>query len=464
MVKHLKALAAKIPDTIARENLKPILDEMAAEIDSNTLDRMAAFLQSADDRADRDAEKLSLAISGWLLGADAATPKLATAISAYKVRGLILEYLAAASAPERERAYDYIKEESAGDPAMVAELLAHMKPPVAAPEPVAGKPGYYDIPILGLAKEPPTAYYVQLPPEYDPYRRYPTIVTLNGVSTARAADRLVGRATGGRAARASARPPATAISSSRPAGPRAAEAIRLFGPRTRRRAQLAARRLPAVFDRHRPRLPLRPVDRRRRGVGHRPGASRSMGGRDPDRGPSGPLSAPTTGKTPATCRSTSSRASWTAAKLVNNARDLDRYLRRGFDTTVVEYRGRGHEDFYDEILRIFDWMGRFHRNFFPREFTCETMRSWDNFFWWVEVQGLPPRSLVDPADWPPPAGTQPSQVKAKITDSNGLSIRAGTTQVTVWLSPKMLDFDRRAAITVNGRRHQPGGPEDSTPT
>ena len=28
---------------------------------------------------------------------------------------------------------------------MVAELLAHMKPPVGPPEPVAGKPGYYEI-------------------------------------------------------------------------------------------------------------------------------------------------------------------------------------------------------------------------------------------------------------------------------------------------------------------------------
>ena len=52
VVKDLKALAARIPDTIARENLKPILDEIAAEIGPNTLDRMAAFLQSADDPAD----------------------------------------------------------------------------------------------------------------------------------------------------------------------------------------------------------------------------------------------------------------------------------------------------------------------------------------------------------------------------------------------------------------------------
>ena len=31
--------------------------------------------------------------------------------------------------------------------------------------------------------------------------------------------------------------------------------------------------------------------------------------------------------------------------------------------TVVEFRGRGHDDFSDEILRLFDWMGRFRRDF-----------------------------------------------------------------------------------------------------
>ena len=58
------------------------------------------------------------------------------------------------------------------------------------------------------------------------------------------------------------------------------------------------------------------------------------------------------------------------AKMNKNARDLDRYLRRGFNATVVEYQGRGHEHFSDETLRLFDWMGRFHREFFPREFNC----------------------------------------------------------------------------------------------
>ena len=67
VVKDLKALAARIPDTIARENLKPILDEIAAEIGPNTLDRMAAFLQNADDsrRPRRRSSRWPLAAGCW---------------------------------------------------------------------------------------------------------------------------------------------------------------------------------------------------------------------------------------------------------------------------------------------------------------------------------------------------------------------------------------------------------------
>ena len=127
-------------------------------------------------------------------------------------------------------------------------------------------------------------------------------------------------------------------------------------------------------------------------------------------------------------------------KLIKNSTDLDRYLRRGFDATVVEYLGRGHDDFYDEILRIFDWMGRLPPQLLPARVHLRNDAPWDNSFWWIEVQGLPPRAMVDPADWPPPAGTQPVQVKASINNRNGINVRTGTSQVTVWLSPKMVDF------------------------
>ncbi|HEY4760985.1 MAG TPA: peptidase, partial [Thermoguttaceae bacterium] len=139
------------------------------------------------------------------------------------------------------------------------------------------------------------------------------------------------------------------------------------------------------------------------------------------------------------------------AKLTKNARDLDRYFKHGYNATVIEYEGRGHDDFHEEILKIFDWMGRFRRDFFPREFTCSTMRLWDSFFWWVELDGMPPKSLVDPTQWPPPSGTRPLQVSGSITNNN-IYIRTGSSQVSLWLSPKMIDFDRQINIVVNGQR------------
>ena len=35
----------------------------------------------------------------------------------------------------------------------------------------------------------------------------------------------------------------------------------------------------------------------------------------------------------------------------------------GMNFTLVEFQGRGHEHFSDEVLRLFDWMGRLKRNF-----------------------------------------------------------------------------------------------------
>ena len=50
-----------------------------------------------------------------------------------------------------------------------------MKPPKDTPE---KENGYYELTVDGLAGEAPITYAVQLPPEYNPYRRYPVIVTL----------------------------------------------------------------------------------------------------------------------------------------------------------------------------------------------------------------------------------------------------------------------------------------------
>ena len=61
------------------------------------------------------------------------------------------------------------------------------------------------------------------------------------------------------------------------------------------------------------------------------------------------------------------------------------------------------------------------------------------------------RRSIRPTGRRPPA-RRPAQVTGTINDKNGLNVHTGAGQVTVWLSPKMLDFNQRAIITVNGRR------------
>jgi pimeloyl-ACP methyl ester carboxylesterase len=454
IIKHLNALSGRMSDTIGRENLKPILEEITAEIGPNTLDRMAAFQQNADDEQTPDAEKIALAISGWLLGADSATVNLSSALAAYRVRRSIREYLNETVTLAREQALESIKEESSVDVATIANLLAHMKPPLEPPEPVAGKPNYYQIEVMGLAKEPPVPYYVQLPPEYDPYRLYPTIVTLNGAG--RGAELQVDWWAGAwgdddmRAGQATRRgyivvAPAWTVEH-------------------QRQYEYSAREHAAVLNSLRDACRRFAIDTDRVYLsGHSMGgdAAWDIGLAHPDLW-AGVI--PIVAQSDRYCTLYWKNARYVpfyvvageldGGKLSKNAKvgGLNHYLQDGFDTTVVEFQGRGHEDFHDEILRLFDWMSHFRRDFFPRKFACKTMRPWDNYFWWVELHGLPPKSVVDPADWPPPTGALPVEVTGTIHDKNGLNVQAGSSQVTVWLSPKMLDFKQRATITVNGRR------------
>ena len=137
---------------------------------------------------------------------------------------------------------------------------------------------------------------------------------------------------------------------------------------------------------------------------------------------------------------------------VRNSTELDRYFKHGYNTTVVEFQGRGHEHFSDEILRIFDWMGRNHRDFFPKEFVTRSMRDWDNSFWWLELQDLPEKAVVAPENWPPPAGLLPVLTKASVKEKNTIFVNTGAGRAVVWLSPELVDLKQPVRLTVNGVR------------
>ena len=77
------------------------------------------------------------------------------------------------------------------------------------------------------------------------------------------------------------------------------------------------------------------------------------------------------------------------------------------------------------------------------------MRTSDNFFWWAEIENLPPNAIA--TSWPP-HGTQPLHVQGNAPANNTLTLRAGNSRATIWLSPEMVNFKDRVNITVGGRR------------
>jgi len=144
-------------------------------------------------------------------------------------------------------------------------------------------------------------------------------------------------------------------------------------------------------------------------------------------------------------------------KLKRNAIHWDRYLNwSGNDVTVVEFLGRGHEDFSDEIQRVFDWMKRKQRNFFPKEFKVKAQRPWDNFFWWVEVKQFPAGLTVEPVDGVRPKaalGKPALEISSQIAPTRE-SVFIGNTsaKMTIWLSPEIIDLSKAAFVVVNGTR------------
>lgn len=453
VLKLMDEQLAAMPDEQIRSRLEVVRDEIAAEMNPNTVDRLSAYLQLADDASLTPPEKLALAISGWIVGSNGASNNLTVAMSLARLRELVGQYLVEPVKVERDRILEELRGLEGATPETVAQVVANMKPPYPLPEPIEGKHGLYELTIAGPPSEPEFSYMIQLPPEYDPYRRYPTVVTLNGGGST----------------------PAMQLDwwcgSYDEKGYRQGQAGRngyiVIAPRWSRPGQKAygyqANEHLAVLGALRDASRRFAIDTDRVYLsGH------SMGG---DAAWDIGLSHPDlwAGLIPIVAQGDKFVDHyWENAryvpiyavageldgdKLDKNASDIERYMVRGFDTTYVEYQGRGHEHFSDELLRLFDWMGRYRRNFFPKEFECRTMRAGDNFFWWVELADMPPEQLVDVSNWDK-RGKRALQVNAKVTATNGIVVRSAAERVTVWLSPEVIDMTQPIELNVNGSRLQ----------
>jgi predicted esterase len=473
-----------------RAGLAMALREMGPGLAPEMLSRMAAFLLNQNDPKLKPEEKLSLAVSGWLLGSDDATTDLPSTLSAWRLRGMVQNYLRQPLKVKRDQQLQSILSETAAKPELLAALAAHMTPPYPMPPPIDEDiPGFAKLEIGAIPGQADATYYVQLPPEYNPLRRYPMIVSLHGIGhdpTMQIEWWAGEHKPGGRPGRQGQAgrygyiviAPAWTVEHQKEYEYSAREHALVLGC-----VRDACRRFAVDSDR----VFL---------SGHSEGgnAAWDMGVSHPDLW-AGVI--PISAEAKKVCSFYTENARHVpfyvvlgeldGGRIARNAMVLDRYLKNGYNTTVVEYLGRGHEHFMDEQLPLFDWLTRCKRSFplprereltHEREFTCATMRPGDNFFWWAEIQSLPPNSVV--TGWtspheskpyttgsglsapgtggsplpssPLPAGVRPLLVRGNAPANNTLVLTAGNSRTTIWLSPEMIDFKSRVNITVGGRR------------
>jgi predicted esterase len=450
LVATLAERVQQLGDDGDRRQAESVVAEIRQQVTFATLDRLATFERLGLDASMPVDRAVAIGISGWVQGAATATDNLKLSLSMARVRDLVRDYLQAGEPARRTELRRRLADEEGFDAATVAGIARLMRPPLEPPQ--EKSPGLYELEVPGLEGQEGTTCLVQLPSEYDPLRSYPAVVSLH----------------------ASWSTPLNQIEwwagVAGPDGVRRGQADRhgtiVIAPRWARAGQAAyeysAREHAAVLNAVRAATKRFAIDTDRIFLsGHSLGgdAAWDIALAHPDLWAGLVAVAPAAGNyVTHYWRNAESLPLYLvggeldAATFQRNTMDLDRYFTKGFDATYVEYRGRGHEHFSDEILRIFGWMAIKKRNFFPAEIEAVSLRPWDNFFWWVESAGQPPRTIVLPDDWPPPQGAAPLSMAAKTTPGNSIVVRCGAADVTVWLSPEFIDFRQPATVTLNGRR------------
>ena len=441
--------------------LKQFAKELETELDEENISRLDTFNRFFNDAEMDNLQKLSFALSGWFLGTNNSTENFAVSQSFYPVRDLVNEYITNAKKQRRAEILEELKQFEGSEPKYLAPMIARMLPPKA---PDLSKLNYARDPLEFEVEVPaPKAvegkvmfkYRVQLPPEYNPYRKYPCVIALPGGKNV---DRQMSIWCG---------------PYNQKLGIRVGQAMKngyiviVVDWKTKGQVEYGYtnREHQTILRAFRQSLQQFSIDTDRvfiAGHGFGADAAYDIGISHPEHwagviGISGRVFKypdlyrdHTHNRLPVYC--VVGEKDVVSKKFSQDAWNKWLKSKRFFDCTVVEYRGRSNELFVEEIVEIFKWTAGQRRQLPDRngfEFTGDLRRPWDNYFWFYELHGFP----LDKAVWPEffgPKFPRPVKIRAelKANQINRFFVTTLGEATTLWLSPEFVDFEKEIKIGV----------------
>ena len=437
--------------------------ELKRDLNSVNGPRLDSWRRLANDPNTKPQQKLALAISGWLLGSNRAINNLAVAESLFTVRDLVFEYLNTEpdQAFRRNEILQELEQFEAGTPGFLVDMIAQMTPP--SPPPENALSGAEPIPIkvtMPGTKANPKPVEVEclalVPPEYDPYRRYPMLLTLpDRKAPLDELNAWCGRYNAklkvrtGQAMRHGYIVVAVAWQE---------QDNQLTNDWSAYEHAVVLKALRAAMRKF-------AVDSDRvflvgRGIGGN--VAYDVGLSHPEHwagviGISGELDRymnfyANNEHVPLPVYSVVGDENALAISVSKNVWNTWFRSRKYVNNTVVQYIGRANDQISEAIPAIFDWT-RLHKRRSPGgagfDFQCKTVRPWDNYFWFLEVSDIPEANIV----WPEMfrsnkirTFTLKGSVSAQRTNKFVLAPKRTPGKATLWLSPDYVDFSKQIEI------------------
>lgn len=448
----LADLQGRLDDTRLSDKVAPLRTDLLAQLNHANIGRLDAFLNLSVDPKLTAAEKLALALSGWVVGSDNAVTELDQAIALWQARTLALDFLRsdADAGKERRHLIESLQSLEGVGPQRVAQILPLLPPPR---DPAGAQPGRVsEIQATGDRDEVAVSYSVFLPPEYHHERAYPVIVALHaeGKPTAHEATFWAGtEQRQGQAARHGYIVIAPEYVS------KTSQSQYDYSVLAHTRVLLALQDAASRYSIDHDRIFL---------SGHQMGgdAAFDLGFSHPD------LFAgviPIAGVSDQICQFYWENARETPFFIIlgqldrdtvaRNERELERMMRHKFDTVYVEYSGSGPDSFYAEIHTVFDWMSRLQRTRHPRRIDAKVLRTTENRFHWLEIGDPPATNRLVRNEAGRKSGTKTLKIEAEVYQpANRIEVFNKTPRTRLSLSPQggFINFDKRLTVNVNSRQ------------